>query len=817
MAQNSSPSDIDKQLLAQLLTLINEPDFPDLFQRITHTETNNARFLLKMELSRLKTPCQRLIDLRGKVDADCKPYIHKNITHYLDEKAIEFFEQALSTFGGIYTIGVYEKTLTTPTQFSVISKKQINSRNIATTAQQINKQKTEKPYLANIIHFANVHGRNEERLHLAVPVLAGLPSGKIIQIMSSNISTTGLRVKVPDDMQFPKGTILKIFLTSLEKEFVNTILKVGIPYKVMGSETKDEQQWLRLMLLTDFERFDEYQAFISQFLARYKGRYRVDVKNLTNSLTVRGFEQFYLPRMSALPLFFSTSENNDTEHRLDSVLCNEYNQSQLDYWRDEHNRSLLHTVFSPERMSLLQSKKIQHLLIYCFSYAIKGKIYFYSASLPELEASGFKMNFFAFGSRRASWRVYQLSLFDIDKQNALVSINVDLNPHEKSNTNKFIQNNIEKKLDNLSYAGYLQEITHDKLASYYQEDFKTVGDANLLKCFAHKPITSNANSFDTLTLKYVQMRSEDRFSYKTAISLKYQEQTHLGWSSDFSTKGMRIELETPANLTRGDIIGLSMPQFNKLSKSANLIDLPYEVVNFNQTQTIINLKIVTEQEQHQGKKFLANLISINKNKLNIIHERAPMAGLAEVLRNISCQGLQCLPFYVHKRKHRLIVDTVGRSGTYKPLNELIATKDDNTLDLSPLLGRGLFNSLLQDPLKTARVGSLPTVQELYISWQTTKDRVKQVQLDSDFKNEIERKLFVANALQTGQFSSVVVSISRTGRPDMDFISNELAYISQYALHKAKELEGNLWSVIGVGEFIDSTAETLARLALRKPG
>ena len=51
-------------------------------------------------------------------------------------------------------------------------------------------------------------------------------------------------------------------------------------------------------------------------------------------------------------------------------------------------------------------------------------------------------------------------------------------------------------------------------------------------------------------------------------------------------------------------------------------------------------------------------------------------------------------------------------------------------------------------------------------------------------------------------------VSRTGRPDIDYLSNELKYVSQYALHKAKDLEEALWAVAGVGDVIDITDEAL---------
>lgn len=73
--------------------------------------------------------------------------------------------------------------------------------------------------------------------------------------------------------------------------------------------------------------------------------------------------------------------------------------------------------------------------------------------------------------------------------------------------------------------------------------------------------------------------------------------------------------------------------------------------------------------------------------------------------------------------------------------------------------------------------------------------------------------FIELARQQGEFYSVLVGISRTGRPDTSFIAGELDYIAKFAIHKAKKLEEELWSVVGVGELTDTTEATLFRLGI----
>ena len=68
-------------LLEQLLPLLYESDFDTLFANLTQGESNNTRFLLKMELKRLAAPCVRSIDLRARHNA--VSFVHSGIQHFM--------------------------------------------------------------------------------------------------------------------------------------------------------------------------------------------------------------------------------------------------------------------------------------------------------------------------------------------------------------------------------------------------------------------------------------------------------------------------------------------------------------------------------------------------------------------------------------------------------------------------------------------------------------------------------------------------------------------------------------------------------------
>ncbi|WP_232568308.1 hypothetical protein [Photobacterium iliopiscarium] len=61
-----------KALIEQLLPIYNQPDFDAVFNLLTEHETGPVRLQIKMEINRLMTPCNKIIDLRGRVKGQCR-------------------------------------------------------------------------------------------------------------------------------------------------------------------------------------------------------------------------------------------------------------------------------------------------------------------------------------------------------------------------------------------------------------------------------------------------------------------------------------------------------------------------------------------------------------------------------------------------------------------------------------------------------------------------------------------------------------------------------------------------------------------------
>ena len=434
-------------LLEQLLPLLEEPDFDNIFSRLTQGESNNTRFLLKMELKRLSTPCVRSIDLRARHSAI--PFAHSGIQHFMTQEDIEVFHAALTTYHGKYTLGVYEAVMSA-------QKERLKHD----SQQEGDPQHDPHRFEIDSIQFASYYHRREERMHFSSPVLLRLGEVAAIQAKTSDISLGGLRLLMTEPVAFEVGDLCQVTFTGLQKESPAAVIDEPVYYQIMGEELRDNRFWLKLLRADSDPELDRY---LHNFIEINKLRYRISIDYLLSSVEVKGYEQYYLPRLTGLPLFFSKSPAPTLLH----VLKSENNQAVLEYWRDERNVDRLAGLFNPLRMERLLAQPQNHkqCWIYSFTHTVRSHIYFFSATSEELENSGLRDLFFTVGAKRPSWRVFKLDLeaIQLNQQGLKSLINIeDLPPAHVTS--------VEQHLDLLGYVGQLTVIDDDAHRQDYLTD-----------------------------------------------------------------------------------------------------------------------------------------------------------------------------------------------------------------------------------------------------------------------------------------------------------------------------------------------------------
>jgi hypothetical protein len=174
------------------------------------------------------------------------------------------------------------------------------------------------------------------------------------------------------------------------------------------------------------------------------------------------------------------------------------------------------------------------------------------------------------------------------------------------------------------------------------------------------------------------------------------------------------------------------------------------------------------------------------------------------------KALNNFAFYLHRKGIRYELNVIAQGATPNALHTLLLQHSNNgPLDLEPLLKNSTANLQFAQQLKAMKRFDPPKSYELYIKvprHKVASMTTLESYYDYEFTDEQQKQAFITSSLRDATLFAFRLFLSRTGRPDTDYIAKEISYISVYALHRAKTLEEELWSVAGVGDAVNISKE-----------
>ena len=808
-------------VIERLQPLINTSEFNEVFTILTADIPKPKQFLLKMELKRLGQPCSYYIDLRGKVDGEVRPYEHGGKTHYMDDNAIKAFERGIKRYSR-YTLGLYEEVMNTDNNYRVRHKQQTEQRlqaatsgePLLATAATENVEPEQEKSGTSLIQFASYCSRGEERMNFTIDIEIEVEDGELFQASTVDLSVSGSKLKIPNSRRLATGQQIAILFKGLEQEFALGFSH-GIPYQVIDTEVVERSQYVRVKRLP-LEDEHGFSDFLKQFIHGNKRRYKVNLDNTLDAVVVKGYEQFYLPRISSLPVFLAVREGLPVPV---CAMTTENNRQHVQYFQDERQQSVLMQLLTGKRLKncLQKAPAERSTILYCFTHAAKGKLYFYSATSDELlQLPDLQNVFFGFGAQKPSWRVFHLVVQRTHPNDAHILLSLpDTADQEISKLNQPPSQLVQGLIKDFRYIASLTDITAQESTSLYQQISYDESKLGQLKIFGHAKL-EELPPLESVALQYVNLRVEARFLYKTKVLLKINQQNFIeAYTRDFSSKGLQIETSEQIAYQKGDKIQLALPDMQKISSKYGLNELEYEVMAVSKSQQIMNLKVLEQDGPHQGRLFFEQLIKNNRSKLTLAEETPKYAGLSPALRNMYVKALNSFPFYMHRHGIRYDLNVIGRGAEPNNLHRLLGVLGDKQqkVNLQPFLKNNATNLHFANQLKSMKRQDAPKTYEVFIRYRQGQKKMEQsfvTEFDFDLKTAQARQFFVQDALANDLLFCFKIFLSRTGRPDTEHISKELGYVSVYAIHKAKVLEEELWSVVGVGDVIDISDEILLR-------
>ncbi|WP_100643320.1 PilZ domain-containing protein [Alteromonas facilis] len=794
-------------LIERLKPMINEPEFNQVLNQVASHLSRDRRFLLKMELKRLARPCIRVIDLRGKVDGECELYEHEGRQHYLDSIAREAFEQQVRIFGQ-YTLGVYEAVHRTENNLKLMREEAENAPLDEITTQ---KQPSER-YIAPLTTLMAYPKRDDERMNYAVALELFTEHNNSVLATSIDISRSGMRVKLNSDYLFKPNEKLSVYFRGMEAEYALD-KRHGISYQIVEIERIQKEQRLRLKRLAE-DKNPQFDDFLEKFIHGNKRRYKVNMDNTLAAIKSKTCEQYYTPRFPSLPIFIDCIEERYIPRY---AMLNDANRNTIQYWTDELDKFRIGYLCNHDRVANIAEapQGQRECFVFTFTHVKDGKIYYYSASMDELDRHhSLRSVFLGFGARKVSWRVFKLQLTDVTPEQAHVPLSI---PDSVSDAVKR-QNNppaprLMARLKNLKHILLVTDVTSEWGQQCYERQPIKRSELAKLKIFGH-PRNKPPADVKTFRFKYLEQRVETRYQLRSRVEIQFDDITLSGVSEDVSVQGLRIELDS---FFHGDInsrIVLAFPHLQKITKKYSLDNLKYRVINISNDRNVLHLKVINE-DGNVAKLFFEDLIKHNKSRMKAYADDEEIPGIGHALRCMYAKNVENIAFFIRKEQGQYVPDTVidhGQSSRIAKLGEQFAEPGQFNLEFL-YRDRSREYSFIQEAITQLRIEPNPLHRELFIAFNPTATELNEAikpRFAEQFLDNTQREQFIHSALRSGQFIALHVYMALTGRPDLELLQSEFNYVSVYAIHRAKELEEQLWNIGAMGNLIDITDEVMYR-------
>ncbi|WP_434358882.1 PilZ domain-containing protein [Parasalinivibrio latis] len=771
-----------RSLINHLLPLYGDKGFEQILAELTANDPPSVKLLIKMEMNRLMTPVNKPVDLRGKVNGECRQYELGGMTYWLDDVALNLYHRRISEYGGKLTVGLVEELHNTPNSYRVLQKNGGSGKEGGDNA--------ERSLIASEIRFGFRLARGETRIQHSSEIEVTLPDGSTAHGSTVDLSGSGARIKIPSAFEYNLGSTLIIRFTELDKEVSGDLSLDGLEYKIIGidpPETGDMSYVLmRLLLLTDT---DVISLLINRMWHLKQGK--TDNEHKYSSCVTQSLENGFIDSTEILPVFFSDNTPS-------WCLLTEHNRALWHYWHDELNLSMMHHLFSKERLLSWLKTGSTNVLVYCFTHSHKGRTYFYSACHNELDMDERRL-FWHLGANRESWRVLRITLSRIEE--------ADLERLRDVAPGKY------EEIDRICHLALIHDITNEDAKKDYLKVARPKLSANILNHFVHPRSTDGQIKAHASNLQ--PRRQEPRYKFKTRLELKHQEHPELAATTvDFSTLGLNIRLDEKCSLVRGDEVTITYSDLVKRDPKSPLKNIPYTVIRVGVDRQEVQLLMQSNTQTELRQQYLQRLIKYNEAKLEEDQEEVLEPSFIRAMHYLMLTRLSVTPYFMARHHNQISVPYCGINVPLSAINRLLEqATGSQDISMAPLYA-GKLNARIGSLFrKIAPVSSVS--HEYYVHALFKNDKLKKLRCvtPQDFETDLERVAFITHSRQSGKFFALRNRVQRID-DGTRYIENKLfGELLQFATHRAKQLESQFADLAAYAEFSDVTDELLLRMEL----
>jgi len=758
--------------IKKLASLRNEPDFNLLFDNMLVGVSNSDKFLIKMEVNRLAQPCARIIDLRDKVTEQTTPFIHNNLTHYLTKSSIKVLEDETDLFS-TYTIGVYENVLA----FVQREKQQIH--------------KVDENTFSEVIQLNSHKIRANARMFFISGITITLSNGEHYKASTSNISTSGLKIKLSHNIPCEKGDSLQVEYTDLGAKYVhNALNKQKITYQLVSKNEEDGTFYFYLHLEAEQ---DEFVEFLKSFIRGNQYKYKIDVQYYYNLALENALKNSILRVSNTLPIYLNVNNQSPILFMLE----NQKNEKVVHDWRYNNSNQLAY-LFTGQRFTDLLAYCEQHTstTIYSFTYINKGVEYLLSATEFELQQQGIKQLFIQYGRSKLNFHIYHLTL----------------SPHRYFENSRYeITSSKPSIFSDITHLALITEITtQEVIESPIKTDKKTL---NLLNNYVHRGRAAGVTT-PVYKLFPAELRKEERYKHTSAIKLRIDGTPYAGKIIDFSLSGLKIQLNQVPTFAKCDMVRIDFMDLQKITKNFRLVGIRYKTVQTSPGK-IYHLQVASEKSLKTISTFFKLLVEKNPTHFPVIPLKEPKQPVTERLHEVAESMLNHALFFVNTQgKPCLTYSSIPASAT--SLNDLfnIENEPNITHNYTALAANNLLEKILSLPLRHAGQKSVDIECTIYIRkyYDNLGRLIVKNYLDEDFASETTKREFILMLKKKQELQILHYRLVSINTPDLSIIESEIAMISRHATHLGSRIQEVLEGIGAIIEIIDRTDQVLTEVS-----
>ena len=761
--------------IKELILLHTDPDFNSLFDKILFGESNSDKFLVKMELNRLTTPCQRIIDFRDKTLDPCIAFQLNNVEHHLTEEAIKVLQKSIDIYGS-YTIGVFEDVHFYLTQFKEDKNKKL-----------LQKSKLKFDNHCPYVELSPKKRRANPRMFFVSKIEIELPDGLLYQCKTSNISSSGIKIRVKNNISVNDQDNIAVLFSELRSEFHEPALDNRIIYKVVNQSIENEHFFIYLTYADTKARFID---FISTFIHKNNYKYKIDAAYYYQIAQTDMLKNLYLAQMNSLPIYLNSRSTSPFLF----TLKNNSNQSILSAW-DCKGVNQLTNLFTEKRLTelLAYARPEAFTIIYSFIYNSNGKDYFLSATEDELLKTGLKDIFIAYGSSKTNWNAYHLTITSY---------------HYKKSTNpERLMKKTPDEFLSITHVATLQKLIVDH--SHVTINSKEAKQLNEIKQFIHRP--NNNQKLVVYELFSSEKRTEDRYLYNSELSLSINNVDYKAQLIDFSESGLQIKLDYKLSIPLSSLVKIDLIALQKVSKKFPLTNLAYKVVLIKDKQTL-HLQVADHATYNVCSQFFSLLVERNSTSFKCIELKHTKQPTNELLVKVAENAFIGALFFVGKSANKPKIQLSAIAELEHSLFTLFSMQSHKSdeLNYQPIVNNHLYERLITSPYKNMLNGKMYHEAFIYVEAHRNRDNkwIINSYLDKDFTTHEEKIAFIAQSHENSVFYALFYRISSFDPINKEEMQEQLKKIPSVSTYLQKNLEDDLFNIDAMIEIVDMTSDIL---------